>query len=744
MLTAMRSRPRSAPRSRIAPRSRTRRLLPWLAVCIVAAVTAVLFTFRVSVSPPGLHPREVVFAVAETQVFVDNSPSMLLSYGQNVFQEKEYEVYNPALAGTLAKYLQSQGPLQAMAAAAGIPHEEVSASGPFTVQPDATNFAPTGPQIDTAPAANKHYRLLVDFDDVRPMLSLYGQAPTERAAVAIVNSARAQLIGYVVRQQRRSHLSPAQRPIIRPLGGTVGGVVDSGARLQLLGVVFGLVFVLGGGLVVFLQRRARMPRRPAWARRPTATEPLDDDVDLWPHTRRFLPWCMAGFLGMLFLVPIDAIRAPLNSLPIAPTLDRIFLCIIVIGCLIALRSSRDRARPRIRLTRVHLMMFLFAGICFAGVALNGVDLAVNQEVMPVVKKLVLLLTFVTFFVVAAAVIRPGEVRPLMKLLVGLGVVCAIGTIIERQTRFNIFYDVWNGVLPVTKPPEMDVLDDIGRLGVVGPTSEPLELATLLSLVLPFAMIFALESKVRRQRLLYLAAGAIILAGAIATSRKTAVVAPLVGLGVLIAYRPRVILRALLIAMVPLFIVIHIALPGQLGSTLSELQPSRATAVNTDKVRVQRYDAVRPDIMSHLLLGRGFESYDPLKYRYLDNEYLGLLIGTGVIGTVAFLAILGSLFTLGHPLIRGPDEYRSSPALALQVALVMILVTSALFDALSFDHVSYMLFYLGALLLAMHKPSRAALRATGLDLVPALDHGPAPGRSRSRSGRERQVEQPLMA
>ena len=50
-------------------------------------------------------------------------------------------------------------------------------------------------------------------------------------------------------------------------------------------------------------------------------------------------------------------------------------------------------------------------------------------------------------------------------------------------------------------------------------------------------------------------------------------------------------------------------------------------MNTDKQRVERYDAVRPDVMSHLVLGEGYDSYDPLKFRFLDNEYLGLLINT---------------------------------------------------------------------------------------------------------------------
>ena len=123
-----------------------------------------------------------------------------------------------------------------------------------------------------------------------------------------------------------------------------------------------------------------------------------------------------------------------------------------------------------------------------------------------------------------------------------------GTLLERQTHWNVFYAIWTTLhVPVSKPPEMDVLDDIGRLGVVGPTSQPLELATLLSLVTPPAIMLTLESKTRRKRLLWLLAVGIVLAGAMATSRKTSIVAPVFGVLVLIAYRPRVLLRGLLIA-----------------------------------------------------------------------------------------------------------------------------------------------------------------------------------------------------
>ena len=37
--------------------------------------------------------------------------------------------------------------------------------------------------------------------------------------------------------------------------------------------------------------------------------------DVWPHTTRALPWALAGFLTMVWLVPFDSISLPV-SLPL--------------------------------------------------------------------------------------------------------------------------------------------------------------------------------------------------------------------------------------------------------------------------------------------------------------------------------------------------------------------------------------------------------------------------------------------
>jgi hypothetical protein len=700
----------------------TRRGRAWalLGVGIVALVAAVVIAYRPTLTPLGLHPREVQFAVAKADMMVDTPVSQLIDRRQDL-----YLPLTPNLAVTDALYLKSAIALQAAANAAGIPGQEISASGPFNLLLNLGE--PPAKSLGLPPVAhvNPNYRLVVDVDGAHPMISLFGQAPTEKAALAIVNSARSLLITHVQQIEARTWLPPDVRGVIRPLGPTTGGVVDPGATPQLMLLTFLIVFILGAAVVRWLahrrQTRARLRSELA------ALDPLADapaGADDWPHTKRILPWLMAVFLAMVFLVPIDAMSVPLH-LGAQGNPDRVLLLVTLGLWIPVLIVGSRRVRPRLRFTRIHLWVFLFLAVCFASLALNGNELAIYTEVSPTVKKLLLLVSFAAFFVIAASVIRPREVPKFIGLMVILGVIVAIATIIESKTRFNPFYSLWKTVAPVKLPAEIDQLDDIGRLTVDGPTSEPLELAALLAMVFPFAVVGAVDAATRRRRWLYIIASTILLAGAIATARKTSIVAPAVGFLVLIAYRPRTMLRALRIAIVPLFIAVHLIAPGQIGSVVSELLPGHVNTVSTTTVRVARYDAVRPDIMSHLWLGRGFQSYDPKKYRVLDNEYLGLLIGVGLIGTLIYFAIFGSMLRVAHPMVRGPDPLRARVALPAIAAIVVVIVSNALFDVLSFPHVSYLFFFLGALLIAVRgrspdvPPAPVAARSSRPALEPAL-------------------------
>ncbi len=240
------------------------------------------------------------------------------------------------------------------------------------------------------------------------MLSIYAEAPTAAAAITLVRSAREVLAEHVRERQPPGPGGP-QSVTLRMLGPVSGGTIGGSARWQLMVFVFLLVVALGASLIY--ARRMRTVRVARARAAIGALDALDDpagELDEWPHTRRILPWALAGFMAMIFLVPFDAIDLPIN-LPLSSTADRPILLALIGLWLLSLAIISGEARPRMQLTRVHVALFAFLGICCLSVVLNGPALANMGEVGLSGKKLVLLGTYIAFFVVVASVLRPREV-----------------------------------------------------------------------------------------------------------------------------------------------------------------------------------------------------------------------------------------------------------------------------------------------------------------------------------------------
>jgi hypothetical protein len=572
-----------------------------LSIVLLAALAALLVGYRPSIEPPALHARNVGLGAAQAEVLVDIKASQLAGITPTAEDKGKFTAQ---LAVSYALYLQSQDATAALGQAMGLHGLSVAASGPFTLLLGRENLGVKRPTPPNPILVDHHYRLLLDVDGERPMLSIYAQAPTAHAAIRLVNAARALLLTHVRAQQPTQPVND-ETVVLRALGPTTGGYVGGGARWQAMLLVFALVLLIGASLIYARRGGLAVRSRAAVAR----LDRLDDEQapkDVWPHTTRVLPWALAGFLVMLFLVPFDAVNLPIK-LPLSSTLDRPFLVVLAALWLLSLAILSGEARPRLRLTRMHFAALLFLGVCCLGVALNGGVLASMDEISLVFKKLALLFSYILFFFVVASVIRPREVPRYAALMVVLGVIVAVAAVVEYRLHYNVFYSLWGKVFPITVPSDLDTPDSIGRLTVYGPAGQPLELAALLAMVLPFAVMGSVDAATRRRRVLYSIAIGLLLAGGLATSRKTSIVAPLGAILLLVAYRPRTITRSLLSLALILGVLVHFTSPGALGSVLTQLEPGHFNNVLTTTDRTARYDAVRPDLVSHLLLGRGYES-----------------------------------------------------------------------------------------------------------------------------------------
>jgi hypothetical protein len=418
-----------------------------------------------------------------------------------------------------------------------------------------------------------------------------------------------------------------------------------------------------------------------------------------------LPWLIAAFIVMIWLVPFDAVELDV-PLPVDPKLDRLLLGGLAVVWLLSVFSARPERPLLQRPTGVDVAVLAFVLIALTSVLLNVERISLDGELELATKKFVLLATFVLFYLIVSTTIRAAELRSFSILIVALATMTALGIIVEYRFRTNLFFDWTDKLLPPKfEFGAVDTDPRWGRRTITGPTSHGLAATAILAMALPFALVGIMQSKERREKLLYAIATALILTAAMSTLRKSAAFAPAAAMLVLIAYRPRAVVRMLPLGLI-IIVFIQAAAPGALGSIRKQLEPSRFNSVGTTQDRVADYDATKPDRFTHLALGRGYGTYDHEKYRLLDNQYLNMQIGIGYIGFAAYLALWMSIMGVADYAIRGPTRRWAGPALAASGAALVFGVVSALFDVMAFPHVPYLLLLCGGMAVVASRAEQA--------------------------------------
>jgi hypothetical protein len=436
-----------------------------------------------------------------------------------------------------------------------------------------------------------------------------------------------------------------------------------------------------------------------------AGRPADD----WPHTTRFLPWLIAAFLVMLWLIPFDAIDLRVN-LPVDSKLDRVLLAALVVLWLATLAAG-GRWAPTPRRSMLNRAVLVFVAIAVLSILLNldRIELLGEREVA--VKKLLLLLSYVAFFFVVSSAVRVSELRNFGKLFLTLAALAAIGTLLEYRVGINVFYDWSAALLPDFFQVATDKVDPaFERANVTGPSGHGLAVATMLAIALPFALAWGMEARTSRERLFYYCVAALVFAGGIATVRKTAAIVPMAAIATLVVFRPRRMIRLAPLGLV-LLVFVQAAAPGAAGAIKSQLESLDSR--QSTKGRTADYEAVVPDLRTHLIIGRGYGTYEHDKYRILDNEYLALMISVGIIGFAAFLAMMLGVVAVAARPIRSGDPVRGPPALGAAGAAMAFAAASGLYDVLAFPQAPYLFFFIAAMAVvaAAPAPHVASVQAT---------------------------------
>jgi O-antigen ligase len=413
---------------------------------------------------------------------------------------------------------------------------------------------------------------------------------------------------------------------------------------------------------------------------------------------------------VVMFIPIRRYSLP-GNLPFELEPYRLLVAVIVAGWIVALLVDPE---VRLRPTGLRAPLFLLLGGVFGSIAVNHATVAGNQT--QVIKSLTFLLSFLVLLVLIVSVVHTREaVDRLLAVLVGSGSVVAAFAILESRTGFNAFNDL-HKIAPFLTLDELPETPGRGaRLRVLASAQHPIALSAAMVMLAPLGGYLA----VRRRRRTWWVATVLLLVAAVATLSRTGVLMVLVLLIVFAVLRPREARRLLPIA-IPLLLAVHLSLPGALGSLKSAFAPQgglvneqEAEAGKAGSGRIADLGPSIEQFKHNPLLGEGFGTRvvdnGQVKAKVLDNQWLGTLLETGLIGVLGWLWLLGrTVRRLGRH-ARGDPSDRGLLMAALAGSIAAFAVGMFTYDAFSFIQVTYLMFILVALSVVLLREGQPAAR-----------------------------------
>lgn len=216
---------------------------------------------------------------------------------------------------------------------------------------------------------------------------------------------------------------------------------------------------------------------------------------------------------------------------------------------------------------------------------------------------------------------------------------------------------------------------------------PLEYAMVLVMALPFCLTVAIYDKRRSASMRWFPVAAIALSSVLSVTRSA-----LLGLAavvlVLLPTWPRNIRRGMSVAFVAILAVVYVAVPGMMG-TIVGMFTGGSSSVES---RTSGYDTAADFVAVSPFFGRGFGTFLPA-YRILDNQYLGSIIETGLVGFASLLLVFACAAVVA---IAGSRRELDALPKHLGVALFASVLGGALltafFDCFAFPQACGMLFF----------------------------------------------------
>lgn len=233
------------------------------------------------------------------------------------------------------------------------------------------------------------------------------------------------------------------------------------------------------------------------------------------------------------------------------------------------------------------------------------------------------------------------------------------------------------------------------------TLHPIELAAVLGVLFPLALHYLVHARSARERAaMVVATGLIGVAMPMAVTR-TGVLAFGVAMLVLVPAWPRAWRKKFYIFMGLSLVAVRVALPGLLGTLRALFTQSGDDPSVTG--RTEDFPLIFDLIGRHAAFGMGPGTFSPVKYFFLDNQFLGTAVELGGVGVTAMIALF-----LGAPVVAAQGARLSARvedrlfARALSAGVIAGFATFFTFDALAFPVITGVLFIYIGMMAALYR------------------------------------------
>jgi O-antigen ligase len=307
---------------------------------------------------------------------------------------------------------------------------------------------------------------------------------------------------------------------------------------------------------------------------------------------------------------------------------------------------------------------------------------------------------------------PRDIRRVVTGLLAGAYFSAVIAVAQRFFGLN-YAQLWSNVPLLHAGGEGELLESLMSGRATGTANHPIELSVASAVLIGVAVHHSVTSSSARLRRLH-AIGAILLVfGTLLAISRSGFVA-LVIVGILTI---RQVDRSQRLTVVVLGIltmaVTQITARGVLATLRYQLLNTGDDA--SSQGRTDDYGPVFELVSQRPWLGMGNGTFVPEQYLYLDNAWLGILLGGGFVGVmVTLLLIATALYTSGvaeRPARSATGRYERGLAATCRHALIALAVSALFFDEFSFPQTAALFFFmigiLGALFSALSAGSGTA-------------------------------------